>query len=195
MKSKETLRTFIAVELPNDIHDSLQKLQNNLRDSMPDVRWTKYGNIHLTLKFLGDIEPSKVDKISISIQNIANEFFPFTMSLAGIGAFPNSRKPSIIWVGVEEGSEKIVQIADHIESSMEKLGFAREKRPFRPHLTIGRIRELKHPAVMAKSLENNEIGEIGKFKVEKLSFIKSQLDPSGSIYTTLSEALLKPENA
>ncbi len=78
---------------------------------------------------------------------------------------------------------------------MEKLGFAREKRPFRPHLTIGRVRELKHPAVMAKSLENNEIGEIGRFRVEKLSLIKSQLDPSGSIYTTLSEALLKPENA
>ncbi len=195
MKSKETLRSFIAVELPNDIHDSLQELQNNLKDSMPDVRWTKYGNIHLTLKFLGNVEPSKVDKISISIQNVANEFFPFTMSLARVGAFPNSRKPSIIWVGVEEGAEKIVEIANRIESSMEKLGFHREKRPFKPHLTIGRIRELKHPAVMAKSLENNEIGEIGKFRVEKLSFIKSQLDPSGSIYTTLSEALLRPENA
>lgn len=195
MKSKETLRTFIAVELPNDIHDSLQKLQNNLKDSMPDVRWTKYGNIHLTLKFLGDIEPSKVDKISVSIQSVANEFFPFTMSLAGIGAFPNSRKPSIVWVGIEEGSGEIVQIANRIESSMEKLGFAKEKRPFKPHLTIGRIRELKHPSVMAKSLENNEIGEIGRFRVEKLSFIKSQLDPAGSIYTTLSEALLKPENA
>ncbi len=194
MKSKETLRTFIAVELPNDIHDSLQKLQNNLKDSMPDVRWTKYGNIHLTLKFLGDIESSKVDKISVSIQNVANEFLPFTVSLARIGAFPNSRKPSIIWVGIEEGSGEIVQIANRIESSMEKLGFAKEKRPFRPHLTIGRIRELKHPSIMAKSLENNEIGEIGRFRVEKLSFIKSQLDPSGSIYTTLSEALLKPEN-
>lgn len=195
MKSKETLRTFIAVELPNDIHDSLQKLKNNIKDSMPDVRWTKYGNVHLTLKFLGDIEPSKVDMISVSIQNVANEFSPFTMSLARIGAFPNSRKPSIIWVGIEEGSGEVIQIANRIESSMEKLGFAKEKRPFRPHLTIGRVRELKHPSIMAKSLESNEIGEIGRFRVEKLSFIKSQLDPSGSIYTTLSEALLKPENA
>ncbi len=195
MKSKEMLRSFIAVELPNEIHDSLQKLQNNLKDSMPDVRWTKYGNIHLTLKFLGDVESSKIEKISKSIQYIADEFSPFIMSLARIGAFPNSRKPSIIWAGVDEGAEKIVEIADRVESSMEKLGFAREKRPFRPHLTIGRVRELKHPAVMAKSLENNEIGEIGRFRVEKLSLIKSQLDPSGSIYTTLSEALLKPENA
>lgn len=195
MKSKEALRSFIAVELPNEIHDSLQKLQNNLKDSMPDVRWVKYGNIHLTLKFLGDVEVSKIEKISKSIQYVADEFSPFTMSLAHIGAFPNFRKPSIIWTGVEEGAEKIIEIVEQIESSMEKLGFAREKRPFKPHLTIGRIRELKHPTIMAKSLENNEIGEIGKFMVEKLSLIKSQLDPSGSIYTTLSEALLKSENA
>ncbi|MGQ9608202.1 MAG: RNA 2',3'-cyclic phosphodiesterase [bacterium] len=195
MKSKEALRSFIAVELPNEIHDNLQKLQNNLKDSMPDVRWVKYGNIHLTLKFLGDVEVSKIEKISKSIQYVADEFSPFTISLAHIGAFPNFRKPSIIWTGVEEGAEKIVEIVEHIESSMEKLGFAREKRPFRPHLTIGRVRELKHPAIMAKSLENSEIGEIGKFMVEKLSLIKSQLDPSGSIYTTLSEALLRPENA
>lgn len=195
MKLKETLRTFIAVDLPNDIHNALQELQNNLKDSMPDVRWTKYGNIHLTLKFLGDVELSRIEKISKSIQYIADGYSQFNIGLAKVGAFPSSRKPSIIWVGIEEGSEKVAEIAGRIESSMEKLGFPMEKRPFKPHLTIGRVRELNHPAIMAKSLENNEIGKIGEFRVEKISLIKSQLDPSGSIYTTLSEALLKPENA
>ena len=98
---KETIRTFIAVELPQEIQDGLQKLQSDLRTSMPDVRWTKHSNIHLTLKFLGDVQVSRIDSISRILGDVADQFSPFTMSLAGIGAFPNSRKPRIVWAGIE----------------------------------------------------------------------------------------------
>ena len=189
-KTRETVRTFIAVELPQEIHNTLKQLQDVLRGSMPDVRWTKAANIHITLKFLGDVQVSRLDAISESLRDAAGQFSPFNVRLTGIGAFPNSRKPRIIWVGIDQGADELVQMAQKIEASMKRLGFPREKRPFRPHLTIGRIRHLEHPLVMTEALERSAVGELGEFTVQKASFIKSQLDPAGSIYTTLAEAPL-----
>jgi len=188
---KETIRTFIAVELPQEIQDRLQQLQDDLGASMPDVRWTKRGNVHLTLKFFGDVQVSRIGAISEALKDIARQFSPFTMNLAGIGAFPNSRKPRIVWVGIEKGAGSLIEIANLIEASMGKLGFPREGRPFRPHLTVGRIRHLTNPAAMTEALERSEVGELGEFIVERICLIKSQLDPAGSIYTTLAEAPLK----
>lgn len=188
---KETIRTFIAVELPQEIHDRLQQLQDHFRASMPDVRWTKHGSVHLTLKFLGDVQVSRIDAISGGLRDIAGQFSPFIMSLAGMGAFPNSRRPRIVWVGVEKGADRLIEITKLIEASMKRLGFPREKRPFRLHLTVGRIRRLTDPAAMTKALERSRVGELGEFTVERISLIKSQLDPAGSIYTTLAEAPLK----
>jgi len=187
----ELIRTFIAVELPEEISKNLLKLQNDMKSSMPDVRWTKYGNIHLTLKFLGDTKISKIEAISKALQGIADEFSPFVISLAGIGAFPNSKKPSVVWTGIEKGANETVRLANDIESSMEKFGFPKEKRSFKPHLTIGRVREINYPSAMMKALENPGIGEIGEFTVDGIRLIKSQLDPAGSIYTMLAEALFK----
>jgi 2'-5' RNA ligase len=188
---QETIRTFIAVELPREIHDRLQQLRDDLGTSMPDVRWTKHGNIHLTLKFLGDVEVSRIDKISDSLMDVARQFPPFAVSLAGIGAFPNSRKPRIVWVGVKKGADRLVEIARSIEASMKRLGFPRERRPFRPHLTVGRIRRLKNPQAMTRALDESEVGDLGEFAVGKISLIRSQLDPAGSIYTTIAEAPLQ----
>ena len=189
-KTGETIRAFIALELPQETQDTLKQLQDVLRGSMPDVRWTKAGNIHLTLKFLGDTQVSRIDAISEALKDAACQFQPFTMNLTGIGAFPNARKPRIVWVGIEQGADRLIQIAKQIETPMKRLGFPREKRPFRPHLTIGRIRHLEHPAIMTEALDTSEVGELGKFTVQHISFIKSQLDPAGSIYTTLAEAPL-----
>ena len=190
-KTRETVRTFIAVELPQEIHDALRQLQDVLGGSMPDVRWTKASNIHLTLKFLGDVQVSRLDAISESLKDVAGQFPHFNVRLAGIGAFPNSRKPRIVWAGIDQGADELVQMAQKIEASMKRLGFPREKRPFRPHLTIGRVRNLKHPVVMTEALERADVGKLGEFTVQQASFIKSQLDPAGSIYTTLAEASLR----
>jgi len=188
---KETIRIFIAVELPQEIQDRLGRLQSDFKASMPDVRWTKYSNIHLTLKFLGDVQISRIDKISEALREVAVKFSPFKMNLAGMGAFPNSRRPRIVWVGVEKGFDELVEIANSIEGSMKRLGFPREKRRFSPHLTVGRIRRLTNPAAMTEALDKARVGELGEFTVERISLIKSQLDPAGSIYTTLTEARLQ----
>jgi 2'-5' RNA ligase len=189
----EVIRTFIAVELPKEINEGIKRVQDELKDSMRDVRWTKYGNVHLTVKFLGDTKVAKIDAIGKAIQGIADGFSPFVISLAGIGAFPNSRKPSVVWTGIQKGADEITKIADQIETSMAKFGFPREKRSFKPHLTIGRVREINNPSALQDALENSNVGEIGEFTVDKINLIKSQLDPAGSIYTTLSEALFKTE--
>jgi len=189
--TEEVIRAFIAVELPKEIHENLKKLQNDMKNSLPDVRWVKYGNVHLTLKFLGDTNVSKIDAISKALQDIAGSFSPFALSLAGIGAFPNSRKPSVVWTGIEKGADEVSRLVDMVELAMEKFGFPREKRPFKPHLTIGRVREINHPSVMTKTLENPSVGDVGEFTVDRISLIKSQLDPAGSIYTMLFEALFE----
>ncbi len=178
------------MELPQEIRHSLKQTQDLLRTSMPDVRWTKSSNIHLTLKFLGDVEVSRTDAINKALADIACRFPPFSMSFAGLGAFPHSRNPRIVWVGLEYGADELIEIARQIEGAMKKLGFPREKRPFRPHLTVGRVRRLEHPALMTESLEQCNVGKLGEFTVQRVSLIKSQLDPGGSIYTTLFEAPL-----
>ncbi|MGB9594799.1 MAG: RNA 2',3'-cyclic phosphodiesterase [Candidatus Poribacteria bacterium] len=193
-RSDEVIRAFIAIELTEEIHNNLKKLQDSLKDSMPDVRWVKYGNAHLTLKFLGDTKVSMLDAIGKTIQSIADKYSFFTISLAGLGAFPNSRKPNVIWTSINKGKEEIAKLAVDVESAMERLGFPKEKRAFKPHLTIGRVREIRHPLEMAKALENPNIGEIGEFIADRISLIKSQLDPGGSIYTTLSEGIFCPSH-
>jgi len=192
-KNDEVIRAFIAIDLPKEIHESIKKAQNYLKDSMRDVRWTKYGNVHLTLKFLGDTEAKKINAISKALQDIADDFSPFVISLEGIGAFPNTHKPSVVWTGIQKGAEETIKLAKLIDSSMGKFDFQREKRAFKPHLTIGRVREIKHPSELKEALDNPNVGEIGEFTVDKISLIKSQLDPAGSIYTTLSEASFKTE--
>ena len=187
--SDEVIRAFIAIELTEEINNNLKKLQDSLKDLMPDVRWVKYGNVHLTLKFLGDTKVSMLESIGNAIQDIAKRYSPFTISLTGIGAFPSIRKPSVIWTGIQKGKEEVAKLANEVELAMGRFGFPKEKRAFKPHLTIGRVREIKHPSEMTKALENPNVGEIGEFKADRISLIKSQLDPDGSIYTTLSEGI------
>lgn len=184
------IRTFIGIELPEHIHDSIQRIQDGLKPLMPDVRWTKYGNVHLTLKFLGEVSVRKLDRVIEETRGVALKFQIFNLRLQGLGAFPNIRKPSVVWIGISKGSDMVHKIVEELEGSMEKLGFPREKRAFYPHLTIGRVRDLRNPNVMEKAFRETEVDVVGEFSVERLSVIKSQLDPSGSIYTTMGEARL-----
>lgn len=186
----DSIRTFIGIELPQHVHDSIQRVQDQLKPLMPDVRWTKYGNVHLTLKFLGDVSIKKLDRVIEGTRKVAVKFQTFDLCLRGLGAFPNIRKPSVVWIGVSKGYDAVQKLAEELEASMERLGFPREKRAFSPHLTIGRVRDVRDPASMERAFRETEIDVVGEFSVEKISVIKSQLDPAGSIYTTIGEAHL-----
>lgn len=191
-----TMRTFIANELSEELREELGLLQDHLRSQMPrgSVRWVRLEGIHLTLKFLGDTPLEQVDQVKAALAEAAAQSSPFRITLRGLGCFPNTRRPRVIWVGLEEPSGALQRLRDAVEARVAPVGFPTEGRKFSPHLTLGRVQ--RH----ASSSEVREIGErvaasttglVGEMEVSTVSYIRSDLKPSGAVYTTLLEAKLK----
>jgi 2'-5' RNA ligase len=187
-----TVRLFIAIDLSEELRASLRRLQGNLRDRMAprSVRWVQVEGIHLTLKFLGDTPLDKVDKVKTALAQAAAQASPFVFTVEGLGCFPSSHRPRVVWVGLQEPSGTLTQLRDAVEAHVAPLGFPTEKRPFHPHLTLGRVHR------RASKSEVREIGEVvataavgnmGKLAVSSVSLIKSDLQPSGAVYTKLLE--------
>lgn len=187
-----TVRTFIANELSEDLREALGLLQDRLRSQMPrgSVRWVRPDGIHLTLKFLGDTPVEQVDQVKAALAEAATKAGPFRITVRGLGCFPNTRRPRVIWVGLEEPTGALQRLRDAVEARVAPVGFPTEQRSFSPHLTLGRVQR------GASSSEVREIGQrvaasttglVGEMEVFTVSFIKSDLKPSGAVYTTLLE--------
>lgn len=190
-----TLRTFIAIELDDELRDNLGHLQARLRErvSPGSVRWVRPDGIHLTLKFLGDTPQAKVEEVQAALAQAAADVGPFTFAVAGLGCFPNARSPRVVWVGLQELSGALARLRDAVEAQVAPLGFPTEKRPFRPHLTIGRVQRRASKSEVREIGEvvaTSIIGTVDEMTVTIVSYIKSELKPSGAVYTTLFEAKL-----
>jgi 2'-5' RNA ligase len=190
----EKIRAFIAIELPDAISDALSSMQGGLRaERHPYVKWVNPGGIHLTLKFLGDIDADKVSPITEAIARAAQGVSPFHLELGDLGAFPNPRRPNVIWVAVTGDVERLASLQKGIDHSLVPLGFSPESRPFTPHLTLGRLRE------RASAGERQRIGEslvtakseVVPFQAGEISLMRSTLTPSGAIYSRLSSIPLE----
>lgn len=190
-----TLRTFIAVELDRDLKAGLERVQDSLRQQLApgSVRWVHPQSVHLTLKFLGDTPSEKVDLIAEALAQATARINPFTFTVGGLGCFPNSRRPRVVWAGLQDPSGSLARLRDAVEAEVAPLGFPTEARPFSPHLTLGRV---QNRASKSELLEigavvlNSPIANIGQMAVTGVAYIKSDLRPSGSVYTTLAEASL-----
>lgn len=180
------LRTFLAVELPGTIQKKIGEVQKDLKSSGADVRWVSPGNIHLTLKFFGNIEESVIQNIVQSIEGPLQDTSPFCLKVQGMGAFPNLKNPRVIWIGLQEGKEGIISIQKQLERAFERIGFQPEDRPFHPHLTLGRVKSNRGKNELVRGMEGYK-EEFGNFQVEKVILFKSDLRPMGPIYTTLRE--------
>lgn len=191
-----TARTFIAIELDDELRDKLGRLQDGLRAQLSphSVRWVHPRGIHLTLKFLGDTPLEQVEEVQAALAQAAAEVSSFSFTVAGLGCFPNTRRPRVVWVGVQELTGSMVRLRDTIEDRVAPLGFPTEGRRFSPHLTLGRVQ--RH----ASKSEVRELGEVvaahttgvlDEMVVTAVSYIKSDLRPSGAVYTTLAEVKLK----
>ena len=178
------IRSFIAIELSPDIIGGIAGIQERLRSSGADVRWVKPDGIHLTLKFLGDIEEGDVDNIANCMKSSADGTSPFTVEIKEVGTFPNLRNPRVLWVGVTENSSLSV-LQSKIEKTLKGIGFPRENRPFRPHLTMGRVKSPKLKDKLIEALEKERTQELGTMPVEELILFRSDLRPGGAIYTRL----------
>ena len=184
------IRSFLAVELPATVQAKIGKVEEDARSTSADVRWVSPGKIHLTLKFFGNIEESKVDSIAVAIQGPIGAAKPFHLSVRGTGAFPNLRNPRVIWIGLVDPEGRLAALQKEVEISLEKIGFEPEDRPFRPHLTLGRVKSNRGKEDLIRIVEGYREEEIGTFQVEKIVLFKSDLTPAGPIYTLLREVRL-----
>jgi len=188
------MRTFIAIELPKEIKDSLSKIQEQLKKSGADVKWVLPQNIHLTLKFLGEIDDIKLSKISEILEDTAKGKNPFQIRISSIGAFPKMNFPRVIWIGIDKGDQETKEIGDRLEEKIAKIGIPREDRPFSSHITIGRTRSTLNRDKLVGDLEDlasNFGGRNFEFTVTKITLFKSTLTPKGPVYEILKEASLK----
>jgi 2'-5' RNA ligase len=182
------MRTFIAVPLPNDCRDTLERIQKPMRSMGADVRWTSISSIHLTLKFLGEIDPSRVPEIAAGLRTIAA--IPFELRIRGLGTFPNLHNPRVIWCGVEGETGKLISLQADVDTCCELIGFQKESRPFHPHLTLGRVNGKRN---LQPLLDYIRIGtEVeSAFVAGCVNIYRSELAPRGAIYTVLESAPFK----
>ena len=182
------IRAFIAIEISNSVREKIANLQEELKKHKERISWTKPGNIHLTLKFLGDVEESKIKLIGESLTNATKEFQPFKFLVKNLGAFPNLRRPRVLWLGIENPTNELSEILNIIDKQLNLLGFPKKKR-FSPHLTIGRVKS----QVSDQFIERFKISQFDgdEVKVEEIIFMKSQLHSKGAIYTPLKKLRLE----
>ena len=154
------------------------------------MRWVNPEKIHLTLKFFGNIEESRIEPIFKSIEEPIRNTLPFSLEVRGVGAFPHLRNPRVIWMGLVERREVLVSFQKQIETQLEKIGFQSEDRPFHPHLTLGRTKSSRGKDELAGRMEKYKEEEFGDFQVERVILFRSDLKPSGPIYTALRELRL-----
>jgi len=174
------MRAFVAIDLPESIRAVLRHKQTAFRSVSLGARWTQPEGIHLTLKFLGEISDGKVREVSERLRTLG-PFEPFAIRVAGFGFFPDGRRPRVFWVGIEE-SAGLNRLAEQVDKATEAIGFAREERPFRPHLTLARFREPQaQPALQAAISGQSEL-ELGDFEVSEFFLFESKLSPQGAAY-------------
>lgn len=184
------IRTFIAIELPQAVHQGLDNFCRELKRSRAQVSWVRPENIHLTLKFLGDVAPEQLNPIQEALEKAAAETAPFRLQAAGCGAFPSLKQMHIVWVGVRGDHEPLNALQKQIESALAPMGFKREDRPFKPHLTIGRVKGRQGTRALQENLMANQAFETETFDVAEVVLYKSDLRPEGARYTPLFRAAL-----
>ena len=184
------IRSFLAIELPRTILKKIEGVQKDLKASNADVRWVHPEKIHLTLKFFGAVEESKIEAIARSIDEPVRTTFPFLLKARGVGAFPNLKNPRVIWMGLVDDEEILSSFQKRLETEMEKAGVEPEERPFRPHLTLGRVNSSRGKNELAARIDPRREEEFGSFQVEKVVLFRSDLRPTGPIYTPLKELKL-----
>jgi 2'-5' RNA ligase len=191
------IRAFIAIEMSPEIQQQLDQVSNQLKDLLKGIpiRWVKAVNIHLTLKFLGDVSITNVEVIQKMLAAEVAGHHPFEISVGELGAFPDTRRPRVIWIKVQAPPElNAVQFG--IETQTERLGYAREDRPFFPHLTLGRVsRGARSGDIhrISEALDTLRVGFLGATRVRAVNLYKSDLKPGGAVYTCMYSAQLTPE--
>jgi len=181
-------RTFCAIELSDEVRVQLQEHVRRLREAVPDASasWSRPENVHLTLKFFGNVPTQDVTRISVAATRVAQQFSSFQIRIGGTGVFPRRSRPQVLWVGVEYSSNRLADLQQRLEEEFEREGFPKEDRGFRPHLTIARLRRPEDARQLAEAHIQTKFSFI-EVPVNEFVLFRSELSPKGSRYTTISK--------
>jgi 2'-5' RNA ligase len=190
------VRCFIAISLPEDIVKRLAQQIASIKEVVPYdvIRWVREDNIHLTLKFLGNVPSNEITEVTKSIKRLAARHAAFAFEVFSFGCFPNLNSPRTLWIDIREPSGALLSLQSDLEGELAELGFPRERRRFHPHLTIGRVKRNVHRdaiTALAESLAQIKAGRIGVVQVRDIRLMRSDLHPTGAVYSQLSAVALE----
>ena len=189
-QESDQIRCFIAIELPDRIKDGLRQLESALRANDPSrARWVDPDGIHLTLKFLGNVETARLQSVTGKMNEAAQTTDPFRLGIQELGAFPNLRRVQVVWVGIKGALERLQALQKALEAGMAEIGFPAENRPFTPHLTLSRLRETattEQRQALGEFISELKIETDLMFEVNSFSLMRSQLTSDGAVYSQLA---------
>ncbi len=180
----ERIRSFIAIDIPRELRVKIADVQRELKFADADVKWVRPDGIHLTLKFLGSVGEETLAEISLAIAPVIADWDPLNLRIHGLGCFPSKRKPRVIWTGVDQENGEVSSLQKAVENRIAKIS-PPEPRPFTPHLTLGRVQSVKGVGSLIQAIDQFQDVEIGIFRVEEVFLFKSELKPTGAIYSKL----------
>jgi len=186
------IRTFVAIELPKTLQRRIGELQDHLKQYPARVTWVKPENIHLTLKFLGNVPEGQLQALVGALEKAVKDIPSFKLSVSGTGAFPDERRPRVLWIAAHEETGVLQRLYGKIEEEFQRLGFERERRPYTPHLTIGRVKGDGAIGKVVTEMKSRGF-ETETFVVREVVLMKSDLKPTGAEYTPLKKLPLSEE--
>ena len=189
------MRAFIAIALPVQVERCIETLEQMLRAKPFPVRWVKPRNVHLTLKFLGEIEEGGVEAVATAMVRACAGVPPIALSMQGVGVFPGIKNPRVLWTGVGGQTDLLAQLHGRLDRALAETGFDAETRPFRAHLTLGRFKGRTAPADLARALQETGGFDAVPFEAGEIILFKSDLRPQGAVYSPLKRCLLGPPTA
>jgi 2'-5' RNA ligase len=183
-------RTFVAVELSDDVRKRTAGLQEQMKAAGARLRWVRPHNLHFTLRFLGEIPAAQVARAVVATREAIRTVEPFVVTIAGLGAFPTFARPEVIWVGTTDGAEALEGLTRKLNAALARERFATDPRQFRPHLTLGRVRDNRQWGDLVRSLERFRAAVIGVERIEYVTVMESHLTPEGPVYTPREQVRL-----
>lgn len=187
MTNEKLTRAFLAIEIPAEIREGIRDIQGRLKAlKLKGIRWTSPEGIHLTLKFLGNISKTDILNVSTVVEKQTKCAVPFMLDVETVGMFPDLKRPRVVWLGIRGETESLFTLQRKIDEALDECGFERETRPFRPHLTLGRIKSPVDARGIAQAIREGRDFAAGRFQATGLALYKSELTPEGAIYTKLS---------
>src|SRR5579862_6098220 len=190
------MRAFIAIDIPVEIQHAVEEAQAELKKTTfwAKVSWTKIANLHLTLQFLGNVKEDAVDPLKSALQAVAASYQAFDVTIQGAGAFPDEKRPRVVWVGCDDEAGHLKSLAQAVRGATISLGFPAEEHEFSAHLTLGRIRSPRPDDALTRAVSSLKSNNFGTLRVTAFHLYESRLHPEGSVYTKLSSHALEAHN-